>query len=100
MVSGIYGTDFDPKPENIKYSWAICRPMPGFRVSIDYRKTWKPCPFTLDNPLFPKSGKKGQQVKLGTLHFVDFGKNLENSPDGMAYLVEWKRCIFIMGLFN
>ena len=84
---GTYGTDFDPKPENIKYSWAICGPMPGFRVSTDYGKKWKPCPFTLDNPLFPESGKNGQQVKLGTPHFVDFGKNMENSPDGMAYLV-------------
>ncbi len=84
---GTYGIDFDPNPENMKYSWAICGPMPGFRVSVDYGKTWKACPFTLDNPLFPESGKNGQQVKLGTPHFVDFGKNLENSPDGMAYLV-------------
>lgn len=84
---GTYGVNFDPKPENKKYSWAICGPMPGFRVSTDYGKTWTPCPYTLDNPLFPVSGKNGKQVKIGTPHFVDFGKNLENSPDGKAYLV-------------
>ena len=84
---GTYGIDFDPKPENQKYSWAICGPLPGFRISKDYGKTWADCPFSLDNPLFPESGKNGQQVKMGTPHFVDFGKNLENSPDGKAYLV-------------
>jgi len=84
---GTYGIDFDPKPENKNYSWAICGPFPGFRISTDYGKTWTPCPYTLYNPLFPESGKNGKQVKMGTPHFVDFGKNLENSPDGKAYLV-------------
>ncbi len=84
---GTYGIDFDPKPENKKYSWAICGPLPGFRISKDYGKTWVSCPFNLDNPLFPESGENGSQVKMGTPHFVDFGKNLENSPDGKAYLV-------------
>ena len=27
------------------------------------------------------------QVKIGTPHFVDFGRNMEHSPDGKAYLV-------------
>ena len=84
---GTYGIDFDPKPENKKYSWAICGPLPGFRISKDYGKTWIPCPLNLYNPLFPESGKNGQHVKMGTPHFVDFGKNLEYSPDGKAYLV-------------
>jgi hypothetical protein len=35
----------------------------------------------------PESGKNGKQVKLGTPHFVDFGKNMQYSPDGKAYLV-------------
>ena len=56
-------------------------------VSKDYGKTWIQCPHTLDNPLFPESGKNGRQVKMGTPHFVDFGKNLENSHDGNAYMV-------------
>ncbi len=84
---GTYGIDFDANPENIKYSWANCGPMPGFRISKDYGKTWTPCPLTLYNPLFPESGKDGKKVKLGTPHFVDFGQNLQNSPDGKAYLV-------------
>lgn len=84
---GTYGVDFDPDPKNRSYSWAICGPLPGFRVSADYGKTWTPCPNTLENPLFPESGKNGKQVKMGTPHFVDFGRNLENSPDGKAYIV-------------
>jgi hypothetical protein len=84
---GTYGIDFDPNPDNKKYSWAICGPFPGFRISKDYGKTWIPCPLTLSNPLFPESGKDGKLVKMGTPHFVDFGQNIENSPDGYAYLV-------------
>ena len=84
---GTYGIDFDPKPENKNYSWAICGPLPDFRISTDYGKSWTPSLHNLDNPLFPESGKNGKQVKMGTPHFVDFGKNLENSPDGKAYLV-------------
>ena len=30
---------------------------------------------------------KGEPVKIGAPHFVDFGKNMEHSPDGKAYLV-------------
>jgi hypothetical protein len=86
---GTYGVDFDfSKPEyKNEYSWAICGPLPGFAISKDYGKTWTPCPHDLYNPLMPESGKDGKQVKLGTPHFVDFGKNLEYSPDGKAYLV-------------
>jgi hypothetical protein len=29
----------------------------------------------------------GEAVKIGAPHFVDFGKNMEHSPDGKAYLV-------------
>jgi len=86
---GTYCIDFDfSKPEYPdEYSWAICGPVPGFRVSTDYGKTWIPSPLSPENPLFPESGKNGHQVKMGTPHFVDFGRNLEYSPDGKAYLV-------------
>jgi len=86
---GTYCVDFDlSKPEyRDLYSWAICGPVPGFRISLDYGKTWTPSPLSPDQPLFPESGKDGRQVKLGTPHFVDFGRNLEHSPDGKAYLV-------------
>ena len=39
------------------------------------------------NPLFGETGKRGYPVKIGAPHFVDFGKNMEHSPDGKAYLV-------------
>lgn len=86
---GTYCIDFDySRPEYPEqYSWAICGPVPGFRISTDFGKTWIPSPLSPENPLFPESGKNGQQVKLGTPHFVDFGRNLEYSPDGKAYLV-------------
>ncbi len=86
---GTYCIDFDfTKPEyREEYSWAICGPVPGFRISFDYGKTWIPSPLSPENPLFPESGKNGHQVKMGTPHFVDFGRNLEYSPDGKAYLV-------------
>ncbi len=37
--------------------------------------------------LFPEPAKKGGPVKLGAPHFVDFGRNMEHSPDAKAYLV-------------
>jgi hypothetical protein len=86
---GTYVVDFDfSKPEYPDlYSWAICGPVPGFRISKDYGKTWIPSPLSPENPLFPESGKAGRQVKMGTPHFVDFGRNMAHSPDGKAYLV-------------
>jgi hypothetical protein len=86
---GTYAVDFDlSKPEyRDLYSWAICGPLPGFRISKDYGRTWIPSPLSPERPLFPESGKDGRQVKMGTPHFVDFGKNMEHSPDGKAYLV-------------
>lgn len=80
-----YAIDFDPDvPE---YSWAVLGPVPGFRISRDFGKTWVDTPLSPSHPLFPESGKNGQKVKMGTPHFVDFGKNMEHSPDGKAYLV-------------
>jgi len=86
---GTYAVDFDmSKPEyRDQYSWAICGPVPGFRISRDYGKTWTPSPLSPEKPLFPESGKNGRQVKLGTPHFVDFGRNMEHSPNGEAYLI-------------
>ena len=34
----------------------------------------------------------GAPVKFGSAHFVDFGKNMEHSPDGYAYLVGHGTC--------
>jgi len=59
----------------------------GFRYSTDLGKTWTQTPCTPDKPLFGEHALKGEPVKIGSPHFVDFGKNLEHSPDGKAYLV-------------
>jgi len=62
-------------------------PFVGFRVSEDLGKTWTACPLTGGAPLFGESGKGDSKVKIGAPHFVDFGRNMEHSPDGKAYLV-------------
>ena len=68
-------------------NWDILGPFVGFRISHDLGKTWEDTPHTGAKPIFGKSGKKGGKVKIGAPHFVDFGKNMEHSPDGKAYLV-------------
>jgi hypothetical protein len=62
-------------------------PFVGFRFSTDYGYSWTPCPHTPSSPLFGETGRYGYPVKIGAPHFVDFGKNMEHSPDGKAYLV-------------
>ena len=69
------------------YNWPNLGPMPGFQISYDYGKTWKPSPHTPEKPLFPETKKMFAPVKMGAPHFVDFGKNMEYSPDGKAYLL-------------
>jgi len=69
------------------YNWGVLGPFVGFRISRDYGKTWTDTPCTPPKPLFGESGKEGARVKIGSPHFVDFGRNMEHSPDGKAYLV-------------
>jgi len=69
------------------WNWPVLGPMPGFRISKDYGKTWTPSPLSPSKPLFPEPKKFCGPVKMGAPHFVDFGKNMEHSPDGKAYLV-------------
>ena len=73
--------------EGFTYNWPVLGPMPGFRISRDYGKTWTPSPLSPDKPLFPEPKKFMGPVKMGCPHFVDFGKNLQHSPDGKAYLL-------------
>lgn len=87
-----YGTYcLGPSPkvshEGMDYNWPVLGPMPGFRVSSDNGKTWTPSPLSADKPLFPEPAEFMGSVKMGAPHFVDFGKNMEHSPDGKAYLV-------------
>ena len=69
-----------------KYPWDIMGPFVGFRTSKDLGKTWTDTPCTPARPLFGESGKGGSKVKMGSPHFVDFGKNMQHSSDGKAYL--------------
>ena len=68
-------------------NWDILGPFVGFRLSKDNGKTWTDTPHTPAKPIFPEPDKPGGKVKFGAPHFVDFGKNMEHSPDGKAYLV-------------
>jgi hypothetical protein len=73
--------------DGTNYNWPWLGPFVGFRYSTDFGKTWTQTPCTPARPLFGESALHGEPVKIGSPHFVDFGKNMENSPDGKAYLV-------------
>ena len=67
-------------------------PFVGFRHSKDYGTTWTETKCTpLDNLFGVKVEPEGKgllsPVKIGAPHFVDFGKNMQHSPDGKAYMV-------------
>jgi hypothetical protein len=68
-------------------NWDILGPFVGFRHSTDFGKTWTDTPHTPASPLFGEPAKVGGTVKMGVPHMVDFGKNMQYSPDGKAYLV-------------
>lgn len=70
-----------------KWNWPNLGPVSGFRISYDYGKTWTPSPHSPEKPLFPEPARQFGPVKMGAPHFVDFGKNMEHSPDGKAYLL-------------
>ena len=101
---GTYTLDWHKNP------WDIMGPFPGFNISMDLGKTWLAETRTALNPMFGESAKDGRpvrtwkmkdkyekseyrkgepgaRVKIGAPHFVDFGKNMEHSPDGKAYMV-------------
>lgn len=65
----------------------ILGPLVGFHTSCDYGETWAAPGPTPEDPLFGESAKHGGVVRFGAPHFVDFGQNLQGSPDGYAYLV-------------
>jgi hypothetical protein len=69
------------------HNWCAQGPFVGFRQSTDFGKTWVDTKYTPADPVFGESGKNGSKVKFGPVHMVDFGKNMEHSPDGSAYFV-------------
>jgi len=72
---------------DMDYNWPWLGPLVGFRTSTDFGRKWTDTPHTPEKPLFGETGMWGHPVKIGSPHFVDFGKNMEHSPDGKAYLV-------------
>jgi hypothetical protein len=72
---------------DMDYNWPWLGPLVGFRISQDYGRSWTETPHTPEKPLFGETGMWGHPVKIGSPHFVDFGKDMEHSPDGKAYLV-------------
>jgi hypothetical protein len=68
-------------------NWDILGPFVGYRYSLDYGKTWHDTPRTPADPLFGEPASPGGKVKMGSPHIVDFGKDMQYSPDGKAYLV-------------
>jgi hypothetical protein len=73
--------------DGINYNWPWLGPFVGFRWSTNYGQTWTQTPCTPEKPLFGEQALNGEPVKIGAPHFVDFGKAMEHSPDGKAYLV-------------
>lgn len=68
-------------------NWPWMGPFVGFRYSTDYGHTWKESPHSPEKPLFGETGINGFPVKIGSPHFIDFGKNMQYSPDGKAYMI-------------
>jgi hypothetical protein len=70
-------------------NWPILGPCPGFHISTDKGQTWTRSPLSCKpgNALFPEPAEFKGPVKIGAPHFIDFGKNMEHSPDGKAYLI-------------
>ena len=62
-------------------------PFVGFRLSKDNGLNWINSPHTPSQPLFNENGMNGYPIKIGAPHFVDFGKNMQYSPDGKAYMI-------------
>lgn len=79
------------KKDSTTVGWAqpYLGPFVGFRTSEDYGKTWTETPHNPYHPLFKEEllYKRYSPTKIGAPHFVDFGQELEHSPDGKAYLV-------------
>ena len=73
--------------DGITYNWPWLGPFVGFRWSTNFGQTWTQTPCTPEKPLFGEHALQGEPVKMGAPHFVDFGKAMEHSPDGKAYLV-------------
>lgn len=60
-------------------------PFMGFHVSTDFGSSWTPSPISTSTSFFP--GESLGHVRMAAPHIVDFGKNMQHSPDGKIYMV-------------
>lgn len=83
------GPDVIKDSTTVGWAQPYLGPFVGFRTSTDYGKTWTETPHNPFHPLFKEKllYTRYSPTKIGAPHFVDFGKELEHSPDGKAYLV-------------
>ena len=94
-----YGTYYVPQYPEGPLVGGLLGPLADFRHSLDMGETWiEPLRNATsdsdnlfgesgDDPLHGKPASGPARVKFGTPHWVDFGQELEHSPDGKAYLV-------------
>jgi hypothetical protein len=68
----------------------VLGPFVGFRTSRDRGTSWQqPEELTVGSSIFKEeqAGVGGGIIRIGAPHFVDFGKDMQHSPDGRAYMV-------------
>jgi len=79
-----------PNPGPNCGNWCVQGPVVDFRYSTDMGSTWKEPRVnatTGSDNLFGETAANNSKVKFGAPHWVDFGQEMEHSPDGKAYLV-------------
>jgi len=92
-----YGTYFVPNyPKKGPLVGGLLGPTVDFRHSTDFGETWvepRLNATSFSDNLFGEVGDGigknagPARIKFGTPHWVDFGQELEHSPDGKAYIV-------------
>ena len=72
-------------------NWCVQGPFVGFRTSTDLGETWDEPRVNMtswsDNIFGEAAPDNHTKVKFGAPHVVDFGRELEHSPDGKLYIV-------------
>jgi hypothetical protein len=79
-----------PNPPRDCGNLCVQGPFCGFRWSNDEGKTWTEPRVRMANDtdnIFGETSMNNSKVKFGAPHVVDFGRELEHSPDGKMYIV-------------
>ena len=81
----------DPRSLAPNCGWCVMGPFSGFRQSADKGATWAEPRVVMNSSgsdnLFGETAMSNAKVKFGAPHVVDFGQELEHSPDGRMYVV-------------